>query len=84
MGGVSPPIGESRVSLFSHCFRHEASFSRRGTVEPLTPTLSPTDLQEAEVFGGEGETHGDLDPGRRAQFLLRALPGLMSVALSGR
>ena len=45
-----------------------------GTVYALTLTLSPKDLQEAEVFGGEGETRGDLDPGRRAKFLLRTLP----------
>ena len=45
-----------------------------GPVYPLTPTRSPKDLQEAEVFGGAGETRGDLDPGRRAKFLLRTLP----------
>ena len=44
------------------------------TIYPLTPTLSPKDLQEVEVFGGEGETRGDLDPGQSAEFLLRTLP----------
>src|SRR3989442_16029566 len=44
-------------------------------IYPLTPTLlSPKDLQEVEVFGREGKTHGDLHPGRRAEFLLRTLP----------
>jgi len=44
------------------------------TIYPLTPALSPKDLQEAEVFGGEGETRADLDPGRRAEFLLHTPP----------
>ena len=32
------------------------------------------DIHETDVFGGEGETHGDLDPGQCAKFLLRTLP----------
>ncbi len=73
-GGVSLPIGESRVSLFFQCFSARSVIFVKGTVYPLTPTLSPKDLQETEVVGGEGETRGDLDPGRRAKFLLRTLP----------
>ena len=67
-------IDESRVSLFSKCLSARSVIFANGTVYPLTPTLSPKDLQEVEVFGGEGETRGDLDPGRRAEFLLRTLP----------
>ena len=83
-GGEAGRGGAVRCRVTSLAFRCSMSLGtkrdfreRTGSTPPhppLTPALSPQDFQEMEVLGGEGESRRDLDPGRRAEFLLRTLP----------
>ena len=73
-GGLSLPIGESRVSLFFRCFSRRNVIFANGHGLPPHPDPLPQRPPKSGVLGGEGETRRDLDPGRRVEFLLRTLP----------